>query len=124
MNLKSQLAPKSNPKRDEDDQKQLTDRLAELRKSSETLGGWCVGSVIAACLRDAQLNRVALTLGVVGTVLGLIGSTPPNKPSLVDPAQLTDYLKKRYATRFWLRASTILALLGGLGTLMISAWQR
>jgi hypothetical protein len=110
--------------RQEADEKHLAERVAETRKSAETIGGWCLGSIVAASLRSAGgPNRVALTLGVVGLILGLLGATTLWRPSTVDPAQLSKHLLRSYKVRFAIRTAAIVALLAALAALVVDAWS-
>jgi len=107
-----------------DEQKMLNDRLAELRKSSETIGGWCLASIIAASLRiSATPNRIAVTFGVIGLVLGMMGSSLRSTSEPVDPAQLTAYLRRTYGRRHRARTLTVLALLAGLSSILYGVWS-
>jgi hypothetical protein len=115
--------PPSNNPRALDEQKQLTDRIGELRKSSETLAGWCLGSIVAASLRDPDgPHRVAITCGVVGVLAGMAGGTLPRQGKGIDPAQVGSHLHRTYRRRYNLRLFTILSLLGGLLSLLWGVW--
>src|SRR5262245_31531991 len=116
--------PPSGSEQSEADQKHLAERIAETRKSAETIGGWCLGSIIAASLRNAAgPNRLAITLGVAGLVLGLVGSTTWWTPQKVDRAQLDQHLRRAYTIRYAIRASAMSALLAALLALLVDVWH-
>jgi hypothetical protein len=122
MNADEGRRPNVN-ERSVDQQKHLSERIAELRKSSETLAGWCLGSIIAASIRDATApNQAAVTFGVAGVLLGVLGSSLPARAAAIDPARLDEHLLRLYRRRYALRRLTLLALLGGLGSLLWGVW--
>lgn len=105
--------------------KHYDDRLTEIRKSCETIAGWCLASIVAGNLRNNRLpNGVAITLGVLGVLVGLYGSTPlAQRDRHFDPdkhlAALLKTFKRRAVARFILMGVLVLAL----ASLLLDAWH-
>ena len=103
--------------------KHYDDRITEVRKSCETIAGWCLASIVAASLRDSRPNTVAITLGVIGVAVGVYGSTLQSLGMGTSQRdRVLAALVKTYARRTRARKLVICLLLMALAALLADAW--
>lgn len=111
---------------DDDRRKDLKAKLAEIRKSAETVANMCLGTIVATVLKAGSVPsgyiKVATTAGVLGALAGLVGATMWS--SSPDASRYEELLQDRYNWRARLRYVALFCLVVGLYCLLHEVWIK
>jgi hypothetical protein len=93
-----------------------------MRKSCETVAGFCLGNIVATSLRSPSgINKIAITCGCVGFALGVIGATI-RMPRRINNAAYDAALKRVFKKHRWLRLLALICLAAGITLLIADVW--